>query len=80
MSQYKIVLAGAPSVGKSAIYSYIHREVNLADQDSRLRPAAAGREEVGSCPPHESLPEFSAGHQLFSYKSGPAAQRKTVSH
>ena len=69
---HKIVLAGAPLVGKSAIYRYIHRQVNLAGcPNSRLRPTATGQSSITT--PGESLPDFSAGHQLFSYD---ADQRK----
>ena len=61
---YKIVLAGAPLVGKSAIYRYIRRQVNLADcTDSRLRPDTATGQTSITTP----LPDLSAEHQLFSY-------------
>lgn len=71
MSQYKIILAGAPRVGKSTIYKYIRNQTNL--ECSHLSRVQENLAPNGP----ESLPDI-AGQQSFVYHLESRNQSKMV--
>lgn len=68
MSNYKIVLAGAPRVGKSSIYRHIREQMSLETSSSQCHPVQCEQ------PSSEVV-----GQQYFFYQSGTKQQRRTVS-